>query len=104
MNETKHMKSITNIIYLVLALCAFTCVALLPCAQADSGPPDGRYPAGNTAEGFGALSRNTGYGNTAVGNGALNDNTTGSFNTAVGQHTLDSNTIGNENAAFGTKA
>ena len=40
--------------------------------------------------------------NTAVGDGALNVNSTGYFNTAVGNYALDFNTTGNSNTAVGT--
>jgi len=44
------------------------CFALLPNAQAVSPPPDGGYPGGNTAEGQAArLNLTTGGFNTALG-------------------------------------
>jgi len=55
------MKS--NVILLVLVIFALSLVA-----QAVSSPPDGGYPAGNTAEGQSALlSLTTGVYNTGVG-------------------------------------
>ncbi|MEI6312366.1 MAG: hypothetical protein WCP57_08915 [Bacteroidota bacterium] len=42
--------------------------------------------------------------NTAIGNGALNANTTGSLNTAVGNNALVANTIGAQNTAIGYNA
>jgi hypothetical protein len=56
----------------------------------------------NTALGDGALQSNTtGSGNTAVGDAALSNNTTGSNNTAVGLDALSANTTGNNNTAMG---
>jgi hypothetical protein len=57
----------------------------------------------NTAIGQDALDVNTtGYGNTSVGNNALRDNTTGFFNAAIGVNALQFNTIGTYNNALGT--
>jgi hypothetical protein len=59
----------------------------------------------NTALGLGALANNTtGGANTAVGNNALTSNTTGSQNTASGWNALVGNTIGGENTAMGALA
>jgi hypothetical protein len=57
----------------------------------------------NTGIGFQTLSAggNTGCGNTAVGQQAIQLNTTGNFNTAVGQCALPVNTSGCGNAALG---
>ena len=43
-------------------------------------------------------------GNTSLGTGALQNNTTGSFNTAIGIHALFSNTTGSQNTANGVNA
>jgi hypothetical protein len=43
-------------------------------------------------------------GNTSLGNGALQNNTTGSFNTATGNSALFSNTTGSQNTANGVNA
>jgi hypothetical protein len=81
------------------------CFALLPSAQAVVPPPDGFYPGSNTAEGENALFNLTsGTNNTAVGAGALHDNTTGGFNVAIGSGALASNIAGNFNMAVGTQA
>jgi len=57
---------------------------------------------GNTFVGQGAGESNTtGYSNTANGNGALSSNTTGIWNTANGNGALSSNTIGFGNTATG---
>ncbi len=59
-------------------------------------------PSGNTAIGTGALGDNTtGIYNTATGAGALQSNTTGGFNTASGYGALKSNTTGLTNTADG---
>jgi hypothetical protein len=63
------------------------------------------FGSGNTALGGGALNLNTtGSQNTALGSGALNHNTTGAQNTAVGNSTLISNTTGGNNTAVGASA
>jgi hypothetical protein len=59
----------------------------------------------DTALGDGALINNTeGRQNTATGVAALGHNTSGSFNTAAGFRSLDSNTTGHDNIALGNKA
>jgi len=76
--------------FLLLSL-VLVCFGLLPTAQAVLPPPtpDGGYPGGNTAEGDGALfNLTTGVGNTAIGSSALPNDTTGSFNTANGAQAL----------------
>jgi uncharacterized coiled-coil protein SlyX len=68
-------------------------------------PPDGGYPGGNTAEGQNALlNLTTGGFNTGLGFLALKSDTTSSFNTAVGAGTLFANTDGNNNTATGAGA
>ena len=58
--------------------------------------------ASNTAIGQGALNTNsTGYYQTAIGYCALQYNTTGFQNTAVGYNTLQNNTIGSDNIGIG---
>ena len=111
MKGNKHMKTITNIIYLAIVVFAFGCFTLLPGAQAVSPPPDGGYPGGNTAEGQNALlGLTTGTYNTAVGFLSLLSNTEGNFNTAIGAGALLAN-VGNpgnsegiENTATGAGA
>jgi hypothetical protein len=66
---------------------------------------DGGYPGGNTAEGDNALlDLTTGANNTAIGQGALFSNTTGSNNTANGVDALANNTTGSFNTANGFTA
>ena len=73
--------------------------------QAVSPPPDGGYPGSNTAEGQQALfNLTTGTGNTAIGFKALFRNTTGFSNTATGNGALFSNTTGEGNTAIGQAA
>jgi Chaperone of endosialidase len=66
----------------------------------------GEEPGGtNTALGDGAPQNNTtGSDNTAIGADALQSNTTGSNNTAVGFGALSANTTGNNNTAMGSFA
>jgi hypothetical protein len=79
-------------------------LAVGPKAQAVSPPPDGGYPGGNTAEGQNALfNLTTGGFNTAVGFLSLRSDSTNSFNTAVGAGTLLANTA-DENTATGAGA
>jgi trimeric autotransporter adhesin len=78
------------------------CLGLSPKAQAVSPPPDGGYPNENTAEGEDALLNLTsGAENTAIGFEALLSNTESSGNTAIGFEALFSNTTGNSNTANG---
>src|SRR5437764_11126762 len=106
MKGNEHMKTITNIIYPAFALFAFACFALSSTAQAQvSPPPDGGYPNQNTAEGDNALfDLTTGTDNTAIGFQALFSNTAGYFNTATGSSALSSNTTGFLNTATGEEA
>jgi hypothetical protein len=101
----KHMKTITNIIYLAFAALTLTWFALSPVAQALNPPPDGGYPGSNTAEGTHALfSLTTGTWNTALGFETLNHDTAGGNNTATGVRALFSDTSGSYNSATGIYA
>ena len=72
--------------------------------QAVVPPPDGGYPGFNTAEGQNALKNlTTGSGNTAVGWYSIFGATTASFNTALGAGTLALNTA-EQNTATGAGA
>jgi hypothetical protein len=89
----------------VLITFALVCFALVQHTQAVSPAPDGGYPGGNTAEGQNALLNLTSGGyNTAVGLFSLSSNTSGGFNTAIGAGALLSNTTGTENTAVGAGA
>ncbi len=89
---------------LIHVLIGIVCIGLLPGAQAVVPPPDGGYPGGNTAEGQNALFNLTsGTYNTAVGWFSLKSQTTGNFNTGVGAAGLLANT-GDENTATGAGA
>ena len=82
----------------------FVTFALLPVTKAVVPPPDGGYPGGNTAEGQAALlNLTTGGFNTAVGYLSLRSNMTGSLNTAAGAGTLLANAA-DENTATGAAA
>src|SRR5215470_15903743 len=92
-------KALSSLIILSLA-----CVVLLPKARAVIPAPDGGYVGGNTAEGQNALlNLTTGLYNTAVGFLSLQTVTTGSFNTGLGAGTLFRNT-GSQNTAIGAAA
>lgn len=86
------------------ALVALTCFALWQFAPEGFGvvpAPDGGYPGFNTAEGQNALKNlTTGVGNSAVGWYSLFSNTDGSYNTAVGAGALVLN-LGNQSTAEG---
>ena len=76
------------------------CFGLLPMNAFGVVPaPDGGYPGGNTAEGQAALLNLTsGTFNTAVGLFSLRSNTEGKFNTVVGAGTLLANTADDDTA------
>jgi hypothetical protein len=84
-----------------------TLILVLGLALVNSGfavdpPPDGGYPNNNTAEGDSALfNLTTGDNTTAVGYRALYSNTIGVVNTAVGANALMSNVTGSSNTALG---
>jgi hypothetical protein len=85
----------------MLIAIALVCTSL-PQAQAVTPAPDGGYPGFNTAEGDGALQNLTsGTSNTALGFDALFSDTIGSNNTATGIGALGSNTTGSDNTATG---
>src|SRR5436190_21918834 len=97
-------RSPLRLAFLLIPL-ALACFALSPGVQAVSPPPDGGYPGGNTAEGNNALlNLTTGTFNTAVGLFSLALNTGGDSNTGVGASALRNNTSGNQNTAVGADA
>jgi len=84
--------------------CVVACFGVFATTQAVVPPPDGGYPGFNTAEGQNALKNlTTGSGNTAVGWYSLFAGTTASSNTGLGAGTLALNT-GDNNTAAGLAA
>jgi hypothetical protein len=82
-------------------LFALSSITLCPLARAVVPPPDGAYPNFNTAAGQSALfNLSTGQWNTALGGFTLWKNTDGSFNTAVGTAALLLN-VGDQSASTG---
>jgi Chaperone of endosialidase len=89
---------------LFLVVSVFVCLALLPKAQAVVPAPDGGYPGGNTAEGQKAvLNLTTGTFNSALGFLSLSALTAGNFCTGVGAGALLLNTA-DGNTAVGAAA
>lgn len=102
--EQNNMKNLRRRIQLAVLL-IISWLILLPAAFAVDPPPDGGYPKENTAEGEDALFNLTsGSLNTAIGFNALYGNTSGAVNTAVGHHALFSNISGLANTATGANA
>ena len=90
---------------LFLAALALAYPALSPITQAVTPPPVGGYSGQNTATGDYALfNLTTGTRNTAIGFQALNTNTTGGKNTAIGFFALQDSTTGTNNIALGYSA
>ena len=84
-----------NLLAVTLVL---VCIVFLHEAHAVSPPPDGGYPGGNTAEGQDALlNLTTGMYNTAVGLFSLESNITGNFNSDW-RRDSSSNTVDNNTA------
>lgn len=99
MKTTTPFQNSINHCSLFLVRLVLACFALFQSAQAVSPPPDGGYPGGNTAEGQNALlNLTTGMYNTAVGLFSLESNVTGNLNTAIGAGTLSANTADNNTA------
>ena len=100
MNPRIQMKTV-----IALFLIALACFALSPAVRAVSPPPTGGYPNQNTAVGEDALfNLTTGNANTAVGFQALFNLTQGIGNTAVGDLALSGQTEGIFNTAIGLQA
>ena len=100
MKRMIQLKQTTPVFLVVLLFC----FGVLQGVQAVVPPPDGGYPNFNTAEGQNALQDlTTGAGNTALGAFTLFGTSTSSFNTAVGAGALDLN-IADSNTAIGTAA
>jgi hypothetical protein len=86
-------------------LLALACFALSPSAQAVVPAPDGGYPGQNTAEGENALfNLTTGSENTAIGFRALFSITDSFSNTPIGASALSVNRSGTNNTATGAQA
>jgi hypothetical protein len=101
--RTNQMKNKMKIGVALLQLAGLAWFGLSPKAQAVIPPPDGGYPGFNTAEGQNALfNLTTGVANAAVGWHSLFSNTDGSFNTAFGAGTLLFN-IGNQSSGEGVQ-
>jgi hypothetical protein len=81
------------------------CFAFSPQTRAGCGSPDPGCPVGNLAEGYLALTSNSGSAySTAIGAYSLLSNSNGSFNTAVGAGTLLLNTTAVNGTAVGAAA
>src|SRR5438094_9296378 len=81
-------------IFIFLA-CAVAALSILSPARAVSPPPDGGYSNFNTAEGDNALlNLTTGNNNTALSSNAILGNNAGSHNTATSSDGLHNNTSG----------
>jgi hypothetical protein len=91
-----HMKTKTLSLVLIPVLAYFSAS---PTSEAVTPPPDGGYPGGNTAEGQNALLNLTsGTYNTAIGWFSISSNNIGNLNTAIGAATLLANTADNNTA------
>ena len=102
MNSLMQFKRTLGSVVIALVLVSF---GLLPTAPAVNPPPPGGYPNQNTAAGNNALENvTTGTHNTAIGRRALFANRQGAFNTVVGAAALDANVNGMRNTATGYQA
>lgn len=102
MNPLIQLRNATLLFVTALLL---TSLEVTPHAQAVNPPPQGGYPGNNTAVGDNALQNlTTGINNTALGFRALHDNTVGLSNTAVGSLALRNNIGGDRNTATGLGA
>ena len=89
-----YLKRVTPSLFSIVFVLVWFAIA--PQARAVVPAPDGGYPGFNTAEGQNAMFNiTTGVGNTAVGWFSLWSDTDGSYNTALGAGTLLFN-VGNQ--------
>jgi hypothetical protein len=85
----KGMQSLSSVVFVLV------CFVIASPLRAVVPAPDDGYPGFNTAEGQNALfNLTTGVGNTAVGWFSLWSDTDGSYNTAIGTAALLNNTTG----------
>ena len=95
-----HLKKVMPLLSSVAFV--LVCFVIASPVRAVVPAPDGGYPGFNTAEGQNALfNLTTGVGNTAVGWFSLWSDTDGSYNTAVGAGTLLFN-VGNQSTSEGS--
>ena len=87
---------------LFLVPLTLACFGLSPAVRGVTPAPDGGYTSWNTAEGENALFNLTSGGfNTAIGAHALHEDTTGQGNTAIGAWALAVNISSDRNVAVG---
>jgi len=104
-NRSTNRSSFRRWALIIAVALAWFALSPAPNAFAVSPPPDGGYPNFNTAEGDNALFNLTsGNNNTALGSNALLSNTTGSGNTATGSGALANNLSGSSSTALGFQA
>jgi len=103
--EKEELSMYTSRLFACIAAIGLICLASSLTILAVTPAPDGGYPGQNTAEGEDALlNLSTGTRDTAIGFQALLQNTSGVDNTALGAGALYSNTTGYDNTASGASA
>jgi hypothetical protein len=105
MKERRTMKRLNQLNKAtVVSLIVVLIICLGPPQNAPAQACPSNCNGGITALGVGALDENTGGANTAIGGFALSFNTAGEFNTATGWSALLYNTTGSRNTAMGATA